>query len=323
MKNRICIVDSGISDPLDKGFLGGINLSTSNKKDIIDRNGHGTMCISTIRKIVPEVEYYVIKVFDNSLECSSLKLVEALNFLLKIDVKIINLSLSTPSRKYIKKFQSVCKKLHRQGKIIIASCDNRQNPSIPAECKYVIGIKGKLLNSLESFYYFPEEKIQCWADNTPIIVKGIDGDYSFFGGNSKAAACMTGNIVKLINTTMNSNNINIYRRLCLLTKKNITYINQKYIRECALKKNEVNRFPQDDIYKMEQVVIKILNIKVPKSLNIKLIYLDELGLNPFNVLHLLEEIEKLFHVNLDYENINFTNVNTIYALIKLVNQNRR
>lgn len=318
---KICIVDSGITDTKDVGFIGGINLVERGKNDFKDYNGHGSMCLSTIKKIVPNFEYYVVKVFGQELKCSTFQLMEALSYLLNNDAQIINLSLSTTGLEYKKDIQNLCRQLCRQGKIVIASCDNRNSISIPAECKYVIGVKGSLIGSIEKYYFNRWKKIQCLADSTPILVRGLENQFSFFGGNSKAAACMTGIILKLWKRYETEDDQQIIKRLLRNSDMNIKKMRYDDLRMCSVQNVQSNLIGQE-LETLYEVVGDILNIENgEKKILINTPLIDR-GLNCENALQLLHRIEKDFNLKLCYEDISLSDVNSICGLSGLIAKGR-
>lgn len=318
---KICIVDSGITDTKDVGFIGGINLVEREKNDFKDYNGHGSMCLSTIKKIVPNFEYYVVKIFGQELRCSTFQLMEALSYLLNNDAQIINLSLSTTGLEYKKDIQNLCRQLSRQGKIVIASCDNRNSISIPAECRYVIGVRGSLIGSIEKYYFNRWKKIQCLADSTPILVRGLENQYSFFGGNSKAAACITGMILKLWMLHETENDYQIIKRFLQNSDMNIKKMYNNNLKICSVQ-NVKSNLTEQDLEKLYEVVADILDLESKeKKILINTPLIDK-GLNCENALQLLHRIEKDFKLKLCYEDISLSDVNSICGLSGLIVKGR-
>lgn len=319
---KVCIVDSGITDTKDIGFIGGTNLVEREKSNFRDYNGHGSMCLSTIRKIVPNFEYYVIRIFGQELKCSTFQLMEALSYLLTNDAQIINLSLSTTGIKYKKDIQNLCKQLYQQGKIVIASCDNRNNISIPAECKYTLGVRGTLINSIDRYYFNRWSRIQCLADSTPILVKGLENQVHFFGGNSKATACMTGIILKMWKQHKDENSHQIINRILKNSDSDVKKVRCDDLKMCSTRSVQSN-YTEEDTEMLYEILGEVLNIENEKRkipFNESLI---DMGLNCENSLLLLHRIEKDFHLKLSYEDISLNDVNSIDGLTGLIAKGRK
>lgn len=83
--------------------------------------------------------------------------------------------------------------MYNSGKIIVAAHDNNKNlESYPCDFRTVIGVDGGIFESNTEFLYDANRKVQAIANKVPILVKGRKEEYHFFGGTSKAAACMSG-----------------------------------------------------------------------------------------------------------------------------------
>lgn len=188
MKNcRIAILDSGI----DKTFIESKDILY--KEDAIDENGHGTMCYSVIKNIAPNTAFYIHKVLDKELMSSSEKLICNLREVARQDIDLVHLSLSTSDYTYKKDMEDICRKIYSDGKILIASHDNdTKKTSFPCEFDTVVGVGGAIFDTNIEFRYRKDNSIQAIANKVPSLVKGKNGLYNFFGGTSKAAACMTG-----------------------------------------------------------------------------------------------------------------------------------
>lgn len=193
MSCRVAVMDSGVNKFYRNKITKCLNYT---EEDYVDENGHGTKCISIIDKIAPDTDFTVLKLLNKNLQCSSYTLCKALNDILGMDIDIVNLSLSTAEINSFKDLNSICKKFYQEGKLIIASKANNGEISYPAESKYVLGICGSLFHNNETFWYNSNGSVQIVASKTPTILKMDKSIYSFYGGNSKATACMTGIISK-------------------------------------------------------------------------------------------------------------------------------
>lgn len=193
MNCRVAIIDSGINNHLVSKST---KLYTIFDNNYFDENGHGSKCISLIKMISPKTEIISFKLLDKNLKCTTQDLYSTLVKMLNIDVDIINLSLSTSNNEQFTMIDEICYSLLQQGKIIIASKANNGEISYPAESKYVIGVSGNQFKSNENFWFSKNNSIQCIASRTPCIVDLGNQEYTFYSGNSKATACMTGIISK-------------------------------------------------------------------------------------------------------------------------------
>lgn len=198
-KIKIAIIDSGISEKyttnsviLQKDF---IHLRDEEEK-AIDLNGHGTYCYTIINSQCMNCEYIIFKVLDKNRYGSSSSLQKALFALLDMNVNIVNLSLSIINDIQNLQIETICKELVEKGSIIVASLANGRRRSLPAIWPFVIGVQSSYALSGEEFWYSSQKEIQCVANGIPILVKDLNDNYTFWGGNSKAAASFTGILAK-------------------------------------------------------------------------------------------------------------------------------
>lgn len=148
-KIKVAVVDSGIDKehPLLKGSIKDgveIYLDEDGKmkygKNYSDCNGHGTAIAGIIKKAVPDVELYSVKILDENLQSYGELLIEAIKWCIKNKMKIINLSLGTRNKKWENKLKKVCSKAINNGIIIVATNPNDGIESYPAIFSNVISV---------------------------------------------------------------------------------------------------------------------------------------------------------------------------------------
>lgn len=96
---RIAVIDSGVhaSHPHVNGVAGGvaINRDCREEADYLDRLGHGTAVAAAIREKAPEAEIFAVKIFHDSLATSIEPLIYAIDWAVRNEMHLINLSLGT------------------------------------------------------------------------------------------------------------------------------------------------------------------------------------------------------------------------------------
>lgn len=201
---KVAIVDSGlrwIDDKYKDNFIDGIAIDPFSKKinrDFADNNGHGTYCANMILKENPGVKLFIIKILNNNVKSDYKSLIKALEYLLDVDVKIINLSLSVQNWECEKQIYELCDRLIDQGKIIVSALANGSEYSIPAVLDNVIGVSGDYQNVDRLYSFNKEKKIQCMCNAEPVIFAGLNQKYEIFMGNSKATAAFSGYLSRFI-----------------------------------------------------------------------------------------------------------------------------
>ena len=312
---KIALVDSGVDLELyEESVVEYVDFYEGKELPFVcDTNGHGTLCCSALLTMNPEAELFIIKVLNRQNKCSSERLLLALKYLLETDVNIINLSLSTDSLEYTDKYRSVISKLLKQGKIILAAVPNNRKFSVLANLNETIGINGKMFLDPSEFWFQKEQKVQCIADSTPYLMKGIKGDYELFGGNSKATALFSG-IVSRHWAEINS--LSWYDReqaIEKLAKRNI-WTKRDLDMEYVLSINEAMR--DDTIYKkITQIVRECLGFR---NNEISQKHLYEFGITRYNAITLIQKIEEELSLQLDYSKVNlhwFYSVDSLFESV--------
>jgi subtilisin family serine protease len=96
---RVAIIDSGVfaSHPHVGGVAGGVAIDEDGQEapDYIDRLGHGTAVTAAIKEKAPDAALYAVRVFDQTLSTSLTRLLRAIDWAVRADMHVVNLSLGT------------------------------------------------------------------------------------------------------------------------------------------------------------------------------------------------------------------------------------
>lgn len=201
-KIRIGIVDSGFDPNGQQGNLqGGINLSDAEGEhldDLDDHIGHGTACAGIISKKAPEAELFAIKIFNTTLEANVSRLLQAIEWCVKNDIQVINLSLGTTDTEQAEQLMSACDFAKQQGVIVVAATSNDDQVSYPASFPSVLGVTGGKVRGIYDYYYDPDLPIQFVARGDRQRLNWINGRQVFLGGTSFAAPHITAIVALLL-----------------------------------------------------------------------------------------------------------------------------
>ncbi|MEC0170023.1 S8 family peptidase [Paenibacillus graminis] len=199
MNPDVIIIDTGIVQENSIGnVIGGMGL-TDEDSDFEDDHGHGTQCANIIAQMCEaQPNIFAIKALNQNMESSLDTLIEALEYTRKLNIRTINLSLTTIKKKSRSRLQPIIHKLKSEGKIIISSAPNQGYLGYPAACYGAIGVDGAILQGDSNFWYNKSKAIQCIANKTPNLVKSISDSYIMFGGTSKATATVTGIVLNIL-----------------------------------------------------------------------------------------------------------------------------
>ncbi|AKG34958.1 S8 family serine peptidase [Paenibacillus durus] len=324
----VAIVDSGIctsNEAFASNIIGGINFNTDSESDecYTDRNGHGTLCASVIKRIVPDAKIYVVKILNENAATHSKILIKALRHLLTQNVRVINLSIATTNIKYVDELREICKLLQDQGKILICSLQNRRMSSFPADFDTVIGVRGAAFEAPDDYWLNFKYRINCIANATPILVQGLNGKWEMFGGNSKATAVFSGVVLKKLALEPYLQNDQLFNRLEGSAMRSAweeeSDKNLMDFKERDLISPHFT-YPDNVTERMKNILAETLELSEelkPLLYQYKLFHPD-FELTPQKCLLILKEIEAQFGVHLCYEEMTYYNFQSIYSLLDFV-----
>lgn len=310
---KIVIVDSGINS----------QIVTCDTIDILnmgsqDKNGHGTACASVIKKICPVSELISIPILDENIQGNSEGLEKALNECKKIDCNIINLSLAiTDKCQNQSQIESICEDLKRKGKIVVSSVQNGRNKSLPAAFKSVIGVKGKLFQNINRYWFDPKKSIQLITDMTPCFTEAIFSHYFIFSGNSKAAAVATG-IIALgfsYNDLFDRRMLNAYLRKN--AEKKYWEINDEKYSINELKVNNRNNVDNNLMYELYRIFKCHLKIETEFANDDNLFDIGEMTYISLN--KIIQDVNGMMNLKLtlfDMQPKDFISINNFYSVLR-------
>lgn len=343
-KIKVALVDTGIDinhEYLKNNIIGGISIYENEygeielSNDYNDDNGHGTRCASLIKKEFPDVQLFVIKVFDETGR-SNLRVFEyAMKYILNLDVNIVNLSLSfflhNNSKDKLENIHNICEKLKEQNKIIIASEVNSNGDeligeSYPSAWDSVIGVKGFILEDKKDFWYDKNKKVQCLIDNEPSFSCVNGNTYGLaYRSNSLSTAKLSGIVSKI----MNNYNIKTFKEvedILIKDAKRTEWSEENLIRSFRYPKEgnkNLKFYRGKDIKNVWRILEKILDIKINLvDLESKSLFNPQIGLEYEHCFEFVKELERQFKVSIDYMELTRNNFWDIYNVIEMIDKYR-
>ncbi|SHK56248.1 S8 family serine peptidase [Tepidibacter formicigenes] len=331
-KVKVAVIDTGIDKNhkyLKDNIIGGIAFESKDDYILVsnnyeDENGHGTLCTSIIKKEFENVEFFVVKALNNLGRTNIQVLEEALKYLLNIDIKILNLSLSVMESELVQELYEICEELNIQDKIIVCSVANGFECSYPAKFNNVIGVKGFILENENAFWYNKDYDIQCVIDNNSYLRCDLNNSYKLFGKcNSQAAAKLTGVIASILYENPSAKLVDLNVELEKFAIRNY-WTNkdlEKSKRYPKLKSYE-NNINQDILKDVVDVIREVLSIdKDNEELYKCSLFNHYIGLNEDNCFEVIKKLEEKFELSLDYMNISRYDFASIYTLTEFVENN--
>src|SRR6266702_3086331 len=105
---RVGIIDSGVNaaHPHVGNIMGGVAIDPEGyNSDFHDVLGHGTAIAAVIHEKAPQAQLFAVKVFDRKLATRLDAILRAIDWCIKNDTDIINLSLGTLNREHRPAFE--------------------------------------------------------------------------------------------------------------------------------------------------------------------------------------------------------------------------
>ncbi|WP_160196921.1 S8 family serine peptidase [Senegalia massiliensis] len=275
---KVAIIDSGIN-MTHKIFkntrVKGCSLKLNSKEEIIisknfdDNIGHGTATAGIIVRKAPNVELFIIKIFQEKLKCNHRILVKAIEVAINKDVDIINLSLGTTEEKNLKEIKRIIN-IAEENKInIISSESNTGHVSYPASLKNTIRVGGGDVRGKFNFYYQRDslgDRFICRGDRQKLC--WTVPEYIFLDGTSFAAPHMSACVSLLLDYGIKTEDIK--KTLIFLSNKNIKelkYTNSLMYR--VLKKENIKWIKQATVFPFNKEMHSLLNFKELLDFKIK------------------------------------------------------
>lgn len=204
---KIGIIDSGIDSNHSKlidceisgvcFFYEGEVIRSS--EDFSDKIGHGTACASIIHKLMPRAELVAIKIFQNELVANEKLMHVAIEWCLKNEIRLINLSLGIQTSSPNEKLTEIVNLAYNKGVILVSAAHNNiQFECYPAFYPNVFGVySAKTINKLQ-YGFIANSPIEFLAKGSIQRVAWKDNSYTIATGTSYACAHFTGIVAKKI-----------------------------------------------------------------------------------------------------------------------------
>ena len=163
-----------------------------------DRLGHGTAVMAAIQEKAPAAHYFAVKLFESSLRSSSTRLLESLDWVLKNDIDVVNLSLGTSEYYRAAELERVTGNLSKRGTFVVSARRSGDRLMMPGCFENVVGV--------ELDWNLPRSRYRVtnigkqpffWASGFPRTLPGVSPARNLHG-ISFAVANMTGFVVRAL-----------------------------------------------------------------------------------------------------------------------------
>jgi len=142
---RIAVLDSGVhpSHPHVGGLAKGVQITAEGEgEDTLDRLGHGTAIAAVIHHLAPQAEIVPVKIFDRQLSTNLTCILRAVDWCLKNNIQVINLSLGTTNEDHRHSFEEMAAKVEQAGAVVVSAYSMKETRLLPGRLTGVIGVVG-------------------------------------------------------------------------------------------------------------------------------------------------------------------------------------
>jgi hypothetical protein len=140
---RIAVLDSGVhsSHPHIGGLAKGVQITADGEaEDTLDRLGHGTAVAAVIHHLAPQAEIVPVRIFDRQLSTNLPVILRAVDWCLKNNIQIINLSLGTTNEDHRHSFEQMAAKVEQAGAVVVSAYSMKETRLLPGRMPGVIGV---------------------------------------------------------------------------------------------------------------------------------------------------------------------------------------
>jgi subtilisin family serine protease len=207
---KVAIVDTGVEHDhpaLDGCVRGGVIVEYDEDAEEgvrydpddqpVDLSGHGTACASIIHGLAPDAELYSVRVLGKDMHGRALQFAGGLQWAIRNEMKVVNLSLSTSKEEYYALFHELADEAYFKNVLLVSAVNNIPAPSYPSLYSSVFSVAAHEGKDPFTFYYNAEPPVEFGAPGIDVEVAWIDKQWAINTGNSFAAPHIAG-IVTLI-----------------------------------------------------------------------------------------------------------------------------
>ena len=168
--------------------------------DIRDNLGHGTSVCWIINKYVENIEFIIVKIFDDNIAVTEEMLIFSLDYIKNnIKCNVINISAGIGKCVNRRWMRMCCDELHKSGVYVVAAYSNDGALSYPAVFDSVIGVDISLSCFAPNQYQFIENSpINIRGMGYPQLLPDVNNKYVEKAGASFTAPHITGLICRAL-----------------------------------------------------------------------------------------------------------------------------
>jgi hypothetical protein len=161
-----------------------------------DMLGHGTAVTAAIQEKVPHADYFILKLFGDSLRTTGARLVRAIEWTIEHRMDVVNLSLGTSNLSHRCALEPLVARAAAAGVLLVAARYSGQTPVLPGMLDGVIGVDVDWNLPRDQFRISNEDGAPIfYASGFPRALPGVPVTRNL-SGISFAVANMTGFVAR-------------------------------------------------------------------------------------------------------------------------------
>src|SRR5262245_18979130 len=140
---KIAVIDTGVNanhPHICAPTRGVVFDSNDDEPSIEDVLGHGTAVTAAIQEKAPLADYYILKLFGNSLRTAGSRLLRAIEWAIEHRMDVVNLSLGTSNFAYRSALESLVARANAAGVLLVAARYSESTPVLPGMLAGVISV---------------------------------------------------------------------------------------------------------------------------------------------------------------------------------------
>ena len=212
---KIGILDTGIDykhDDIKHAIYGGVNFTSNNKGDYMDRCGHGTFCAGIIAAetngfgivgIAPHAQLFAVKVLNDRSQGTLNWLLQGIDWCIRNKMDIISMSLGF-EKDYPKLHNAVRYAFNEGINMVAAVGNNKFEPDAEYPARYDEVISVTAIDSIKHIAKFATtgSKVEVSAPGVNIRSTYIRNQYAIGSGTSFSTPLISGSVALIQSTAM-------------------------------------------------------------------------------------------------------------------------
>ena len=183
---RVAMLDSGVytgNAHIQRGLEGGVSILPDGveRPEFQDTLGHGTAVCAVLQQMAPEADLYSVKIFDKRLATSLPIVLRAIDWCLKQEIDIINLSLGTANEEHRPLFLAAIDRVQKSGALLVSAYAVTGTLMLPGALPRVVGVVEDATCPRETYRVICEGTTRFAACPFPLDIAGVPRERNIHG----------------------------------------------------------------------------------------------------------------------------------------------